>query len=398
MFLNAKAIVQKRIRKEAREREQQEQAIIKEERRRIRMEMQAERDRSRQEREEARAKREEELAQLEKEQRAQRKAEAAAAKRRAVSLNEMLANLEATSGGLEVLSSAQRVRRSMVQSSTATASTSSSAASSMGGNGAVASGGTAEEGVAERSRQAKKTSREKDKSRVMDILLAFRALLHSKNYDDSNQLSSSTSRGRSNRKRARGSRPGDSSEDEAKSTSKLASSSHAISISQLYVDLYDYLCVGGHVESEEVVYTLEHDLPIQVLRMLLSRYAPVEIYRSGQHGRTLMHIAAEHNKHKALGYIHAHWATRQEALTMLMRRVDLATVKDYHKSTPVHIACEMGHYKCLIALHKLKCSLNERDNGGYTPLMWCASSDSLRCAYYLIRNGADITAEVRGCR
>jgi ankyrin repeat protein len=345
MFLNARATVLKKIERAAKEKELEERALIKAEKRRQREALEEERRLRREEKAQERERLEKETAILAKEERERRRAEAAAAKHRPPVM-EMVRNLE-LSGSVPVVSDTQRVRRSMVHPQTGAA---------LACNGHISTAA---------SSLSKKDTPKKKSDVLEEYLMQFRQIVKSKRKRDADSDASSGNE-----------------------------ESNAVSTSQLYMNLYDYLSSGGHVTSASVKFAVEWCLPTAVLRMLLSRYAPNEMFRT-PFGKTLIHIAAESNNHIAIPLIISHWEKRQEALRMLMRSVDLLAAKDFHKRTAVHSACEKGSYRALVALHKLGCGLEDRDIGGYTPLLWCACKDSPECAAFLMKQGVDGNVEVR---
>lgn len=354
VFLNARATALKKIERQAKEIKLEECARIKAENRRQREELKEQRQMQRDAKAKEKERLENEMALLAKEERERRKAEAAAAKRRPPVM-EMVRNLE-MSGAVPVTSDTQRVRRSMIAPPISSSTTSYE-------NGHVAA----------KSAKNKKEKDEKRASILDEYLHLFRQSVNIKRKRESLEREDS----------------GDSSgNDDDKSTTPTAAST-----SQLYMHLYDYLSSGGRVHSESVKFAVENNLPSAILRMILSRYAPMEMYRTPT-GKTLIHLAAENNNHTAIPILISHWEKRQEALKLLMRSTDLLNTKDFHKRTPVHAACERGSYRALVALHKLGSGLDDRDSGGYTPIVWCACKDAPECAAYLMKQGVDGNVEV----
>lgn len=358
LFLNIKVLVQKRIQKEAREKEATARAIELEENRKRREEerrvieeaMQARRE----EREKTRAEKEKTAALLEKERKAREREEKAKAKKRAVNIMHLVDELEQSSDMVERFGP-QRVRRSMISQSTAS-SANAATLTVQGGD-----------------------TKHHEETNIIEYLRAFKALMRRRD----RYIADGTKR--------KLSASSDSSDNDADAAGMDV---NGLSESQLYVKIFEFLLTGGEVPDESIVYALEQDLPMQIVRMLLSRYAPTDLYRA-RHGKTLLHIAAEYDRHKAIAYLNAHWARRQELLKLLRRGslIDLCDVKDSHKKTPVHSACETGSYKSLLALQKLGCSLDDRDSEGATPLLLCAVQNFTEGGRYLLRQGVDPTVE-----
>lgn len=164
----------------------------------------------------------------------------------------------------------------------------------------------------------------------------------------------------------------------------------------IYTPIYEMLMNGIYTDDESLVYCIKHLLPIKLIKMLLYKYFPFEIYK-GKRGRTLIHLAAEHDFSTVIPMLNEHWQKRFEVIHdyMLSNVSNFSLIKDGHGRTAVHIACEFGSFKSLKVLQQLGGDLFERDKLGFTPLLWCATTDSPKCAFYLIDNGADVTDEDR---
>ena len=165
---------------------------------------------------------------------------------------------------------------------------------------------------------------------------------------------------------------------------------------QIYAPIYDMLMSGTYTDDESLAYSIKNALPFKLLKMLVYKYFPLDVYKM-KRGRTLIHLAAQYDYYNVINLLCERWETLLEITTdHIMNNVsNIAMIKDSHGRTAVHIACEYGSLKSLKALQRQECDLFERDKFGYTPLMWCASKDSPKCAFYLIENGADVTQEDR---
>lgn len=164
----------------------------------------------------------------------------------------------------------------------------------------------------------------------------------------------------------------------------------------IYTFVYESLMRGAYTDEESLVYCIENRLSSKLIKMLLFKYFPFDIYKD-KNGRTLIHLAAQNDFSTVITMLNEHWEKRFEVIHdhVINNVSNFAMTKDGFGRTAVHIACEYGSLKSLKILKQLGCDLYERDKHGYTPLMWCASKDSPDCAFYLIENGADVTQEDR---
>lgn len=165
---------------------------------------------------------------------------------------------------------------------------------------------------------------------------------------------------------------------------------------QIYSLIYELLMGGACTDDDSLEYCIKHALPSKLIKMLLLKYYPFDIWK-GRNGQTLIHLAAQNDFSVAISLLHDHWKKRYEAIHEHAFHSASAypSLKDGHGRTAVHIACEFGSFKSLKVLQQLGCDLCERDKLGYTPLMWCASKDSPQCAFFLIEHGADVSEEDR---
>lgn len=152
--------------------------------------------------------------------------------------------------------------------------------------------------------------------------------------------------------------------------------------------------------THDIIFALENKLPLPVFNMLLTRYDPSEVYRAPG-GSTLCHIAAKHNLPFHIIALSQHFEKKSLSLgDDGSKRYDLALLKDNHRRTPIHIACEYGSLDVVKLYAKCKVGdLEERDLYGYSPLLWCTSSEKcIDCGLYLIKKGVDVLVEDRKAR
>jgi len=346
MFVNPQQLLEKRLRQEARAIEQAAREAEAEERKRRREEKKLEQERIKAEKEAERQEKRRLRFEADKEEKRRMKQEAAeaAARHRVPSVQEMVHNLETS----EPLPEARTAKRTSRHSSAAGAHSNSD------------SNESAADTLFVRLKRFKELSDAMSTGCLHDVL------------EDMERD------GMQKKKRPRVSKP--------------EVSSKSPTVAQLHLPIYEALCMGEPVDDACIIFALEQNLSLHIIRMLLSRYCPLDLYRNKK-GKTMIHIAAELNRHKAIPFLIEHWNKRQETLKLLIRTLDITTVKDYHKRSPVHSACETGAFRALQVLDKLGYSLDEKDMYGYTPLLWCASKDSAECAFYLIKKGADPSTE-----
>jgi hypothetical protein len=109
----------------------------------------------------------------------------------------------------------------------------------------------------------------------------------------------------------------------------------------------------------------------------------------------MCHYASEYDLPLHLDALQENWENNSHDV-IFAKYPDITILKDNHRRSPIHTACEYGALSVLKLYKKYNtCDFNESDAYGYTPLLWCASTDAPECAFYLIKNGADPAAEDR---
>ena len=121
----------------------------------------------------------------------------------------------------------------------------------------------------------------------------------------------------------------------------------------------------------------------RILRTYLEENQDILKYLINEGRRNIFHISAEKNKVISLLFF----------FSFYNNNISYLNIRDKSTLTPLHIACNKGHYEYSQYLINLGVDIDSLDNDNKTPLFYAVQSNNSRLVKFLVLNGAKKTIE-----